>query len=98
MKKATNYLKDLEEIWDELSEDEQRTAREKAIGMLKRLSLKRCDLGRIPRSLGKLSKSGRTAISPFVAYTIIRQLHIFQTLHNIVQKDLNSVFPAMKWE
>ena len=53
--------------------------------MLKRLSLKRCDLGRIPRSLGKLSKSGRTAISPFVAYTIIRQLHSPKHLPNTSQ-------------
>ena len=75
MKKASNYLKEFEEIWDELSENEQQSVREKAIGMLKRLSLKRCDLGRIPQSLGKLSNSGRTAISPFTAYTIIRQLH-----------------------
>ena len=45
-----------------------------AIGMLKRLSFKRCDLGRIPKSLLKLCNSGRTAIAPFTAYTIIRQL------------------------
>ena len=43
--------------------------------MLKPLSLKRCDLGRIPRSLGKLSNCGRTAIAPFTAFTIVRQLH-----------------------
>ena len=83
MKKASNYLKEVEEMSGEPSckelftepEDQQPTAREKAIGMLKRLSFKRCDLGRIPRSLGKLSSCGRTAIAPFIAYTIIRQLH-----------------------
>ena len=42
--------------------------------MLKRLSFKRCDLGRIPKAIPKLSNCGRTAIAPLVAFTIIRQL------------------------
>ena len=75
MKRASKYLKEFEEIWDDLTDDEQRTVREKAIGMLKSLSLKRCDLERIPRSICKLSRCGCTAISPFTAYTRIRQLH-----------------------
>ena len=83
MKKASKYLKEELEISDEASSKKlymeadpgQPTAREKAIGMLKRLSFKRCDLVRIPRSLGRLSNCGRTAIAPFIAYTIIRQLH-----------------------
>ena len=43
-----------------------------AISMLKRLCFRRCDLGRIPKTVPKLSNCGRTAIAPFVAYTIIR--------------------------
>ena len=46
----------------------------KAIEMLKPLSFKRCDLGRIPESLPKLNSCGRTAISPFTAFTKITQL------------------------
>ena len=38
MKKASNYLKEFEEIWDDLSENEQQSIKEKAIAMLKRLS------------------------------------------------------------
>ena len=53
--------------------------------MLKRLCFKRCDLGRIPKSLPKLSSCGRTAISPFVAYTIIRQLRCSQYLPGSAQ-------------
>ena len=53
--------------------------------MLKRLSFKRCDLGRIPKSLPKLSSCGRTAISPFVAYTIIRQLRCSRYLPGSAQ-------------
>ena len=56
-----------------------------AIGMLKRLCFKRCDLGRIPKSLPKLSNCGRTAIAPFVAYTIIRQLRSSQHLPGSAQ-------------
>ena len=47
---------------------------EKAISFLKSLCFKRCDLGRIPKSFPKLSSCARTAIAPFIAYTIIRQL------------------------
>ena len=47
---------------------------EKAISMLKPLSFKRCDLGRLPKSMPKLGYCGRTAIAPLVAFTIIRQL------------------------
>ena len=45
-----------------------------ALKMLKPLSFKRCDLGRIPEILGKLNDCGRTAIAPFVAFTKIKQL------------------------
>ena len=42
--------------------------------MLKPLSFKCCDLGRIPKILLKLNDCGRTAIAPFVAFTKIKQL------------------------
>ena len=50
------------------------SAWDKAICMLKRLSFKRCDLGRIPKDITKLNNCERTAIAPFVAFSIIRQL------------------------
>ena len=53
--------------------------------MLKSLCFKRCDLGRIPKSLPKLSNCGRTAISPFIAYTIIRQLRTSRHLPGSAQ-------------
>ena len=56
-----------------------------AIGMLKRLCVKRCDLGRIPKSVPKLSNAGRTAIAPFVAYNIIRQLRTSKHLPGSAQ-------------
>ena len=46
----------------------------KAVQMLKPLSFKRCDVGRIPKSLIKLNSCERTAIAPFVAFTKIKQL------------------------
>ena len=46
----------------------------KAIKMLKPLSFKRCDVGRIPKSLRNLNSCGRTAIAPFVAFTKVKQL------------------------
>ena len=55
------------------------------MGMLKRLCFKRCDLGRIPKSVPKLSSCGRTAIAPFVAYTIIRQLRCSRYLPGSAQ-------------
>ena len=42
---------------------------------LPKFCFKRRDFGRIPADMPKLSKLGRTAISPFVAYTRILQLH-----------------------
>ena len=56
-----------------------------AVRMLKGLSFKRCDLGRIPKSLPKLSSCERTAIAPFVAYTIIRQLRCSRYLPGSAQ-------------
>ena len=56
-----------------------------AVGMLKRLCFKRCDIGRIPKSLPKLSNCGRTAIAPFTAYTIIRQLRSSRNLPGSAQ-------------
>ena len=56
-----------------------------AIRMLKPLCFKRCDLGRIPRSIPKLSNCGRTAIAPFVAYTVIRQLRCSKHLPGSAQ-------------
>ena len=56
-----------------------------AVRMLKCLSFKRCDLGRIPKSLPKLSSCERTAIAPFVAYTIIRQLRCSRYLPGSAQ-------------
>ena len=53
--------------------------------MLKRLCFKRCDLGRIPKSVLKLSNAGRTAIAPFVAYNIIRQLRTSKHLPGSAQ-------------
>ena len=68
LKKADKFLKENAEKPGECA----LSVWETAVGMLKRLCFKRCDLGRIPKSLPKLSSCGRTAISPFVAYTIIR--------------------------
>ena len=42
--------------------------------VLHKFCFKRRDFGRIPADMPKLSKLGRTAISPFVAYTRILQL------------------------
>ena len=67
------------------SEDGGLSAWDKAIGMLKRLSFKRCDLGRIPKSMPKVGACGRTAIAPFVAYTIIRQLRSSKKLQGSAQ-------------
>ena len=53
--------------------------------MLKRLSFKRCDLGRIPKSIPKLNHCGRTAIAPFTAFTIIRQLRCSRHLPGSAQ-------------
>ena len=72
LKKAHKLLYDNPEGED--SPKSKRAKWDKAIALLKSLSFKRCDLGRIPKSLPKLSNCGRTAIAPFVAYTIIRQL------------------------
>ena len=66
LKKADKFLKENAEKPNEGGLSTWDTA----VGMLKRLCFKRCDLGRIPKSVPKLSSSGRTAISPFVAYTI----------------------------
>ena len=46
----------------------------KALQMLKPLSFKHCDLGRIPKTMPKLNSCERTAIAPFVAFTKIKQL------------------------
>ena len=56
------------------SDDGRASKWREAIAMLKPLCFKRCDLGRLPKHLSKLSNCGRTAIAPFIAYTIIRQL------------------------
>ena len=53
--------------------------------MLKSPSFKRCDLGRIPKSFPILSNSGRMAIAPFTAYTIIRQLRTSKHLPGSAQ-------------
>ena len=74
LKKADKFLKEVAEAKDSPAGDVGLSAWEKAIGMLKCLSFKRCDLGRIPKSIPKLSHCGRTAIAPFTAFTIIGQL------------------------
>ena len=58
---------------------------DKAITLLKSFCFKRCDLGRIPKSFRKLSNCERTAIAPFVAYTIIRQLRASRHLPGSAQ-------------
>ena len=67
------------------SNDEGLLRWDTAVRMLKGLSFKRCDLGRIPKSLRKLSTCERTAIAPFVAYTIIRQLRCSRYLPGSAQ-------------
>ena len=81
LRKADKFLK--ENL--KKSNDRGLSEWDKAVGMLKRLCFKRCDLGRIPKSLPKLSSCGRTAISPFVAYTIIRQLRCSRYLKGSAQ-------------
>ena len=79
LRKATKFLK-------ELNSDRERSSKwDIAIRMLKDLCFKRCDLGRIPKSISKLSNCGRTAIAPFVAYTIIRQLRCSKYLPGSAQ-------------
>ena len=85
LKKANKFLKEMAEATNLPASDGGPSARERAIGMLKDLCFKRCDLGRIPKSLPKLSHCGRTAIAPFVAYTIIRQLRCSKYLPGSAQ-------------
>ena len=79
LRKATKFLKGLK------SDSERSSKWDTAIRMLKDLCFKRCDLGRIPKSISKLSNCGRTAIAPFVAYTIIRQLRCSKYLPGSAQ-------------
>ena len=74
LKKAKKFLEENGVAEDWKSDNGRQSLWETAIGMLKRLCFKRCDIGRIPKSFPKLSNAGRTAIAPFVAFTIIRQL------------------------
>ena len=83
LKKAHKFLYDDPEAED--SPASSRSKWDKAITMLKSLCFKRCDLGRIPKSLPKLSNCGRTAIAPLVAYTIIRQLRTSRHLPGSAQ-------------
>ena len=93
LKKADKFLKDETESVNTTAscehssefDDKRLSVRETAIKMLKTLCFKRCDLGRIPKSVPKLSNCGRTAISPFVAYTIIRQLRSSRHLPDSAQ-------------
>ena len=85
LKKADKFLKGMAEATNLPASDGRPSPRERAIGMLKDLCFKRCDLGRIPKSLPKLSHCGRTAIAPFVAYTIIWQLRCSQYLPDSAQ-------------
>ena len=83
LKKAHKFLYDNPEAED--SPGSSQSKLDKAISMLKSLCFKRCDLGRIPKSFQKLSNCERTAIAPFIAYTIIRQLRCSRHLPGSAQ-------------
>ena len=92
LRKATMFLKkktkksDPTESSNYKKSDRKRLSKlDKAIRMLKHLCFKRCDLGRIPKCIPKLSNCGRTAIAPFIAYTIIRQLRCSKYLPGSAQ-------------